>query len=96
MHTPGPWWVYPDEDGDVVANGGTQNGGLWKVCGTQNYGGPDDATCAANAKLIAAAPDMLKALQMVRDALNGAAGPDGNRIVLESSEVAYAIAKATT
>ena len=64
-HTPGPW-----RDGGPSAIGG------WPVVGTgrgriicyMRYAHPIDSTTAANAQLIAAAPDMLEALEMARDA----------------------------
>ena len=56
-HTPGPWWACPP-DGD---------GGNWEV--EDGYGHTatvygDDVPAAANARLIAAAPDMLAALKL--------------------------------
>jgi hypothetical protein len=60
-HTPGPWYV---------SNGVQQEGtqvyhGTMPVC-VMNYGGGDIDTARANARLIAAAPDILKALEFVQ------------------------------
>lgn len=67
-HTPGPWWV---EGGDPNAPSWA---GMWpnihadgyEVVGAQGLYGDYD-TDMANARLIAAAPDLLAALMMVLD-----------------------------
>lgn len=63
-HTPGPWTV--GEDGDVIW------GARWKGAITHVATVPfsKDPRVSADARLIAAAPDLLAALEMVRDADN--------------------------
>lgn len=58
-HTPGPWGIIIGEAGPVVFSG--ENGDLVSRMGS--FLGDDEAM--ANARLIAAAPDLLEALQMV-------------------------------
>ena len=67
-HTPGPWWV---EGGDPnAAQGADQWPNIhadgYEVVGAQGLYGDYD-TDMANARLIAAAPDLLAALMMVLD-----------------------------
>ena len=90
-HTPGPWIPEIDHSGNIGhrvtsdANGYPNDG--WIICGDML--GPD---AKANASLIAAAPDMLKALQLAHKRLCELNRDDeaGMRIVL-----ANAINKAT-
>lgn len=55
-HTPGPWQVHATDDSLVRSGRGN-------IAST--YEAPGDAWGAANARLIAAAPDMLAALQLI-------------------------------
>lgn len=63
-HTPGPW-VLNDEDRTIIITGGEDK----YVCDVQIHQVPramglhEEPTRMANAKLIAAAPELLKALQ---------------------------------
>jgi hypothetical protein len=67
QHTQGPWIVnvdprYPNEPCiDAVIDGM-----VWHIALCHNAAGPDDGSAEANARLIAAAPDLLASL---RDAL---------------------------
>lgn len=71
-HTPGPWTVLPEEaDKDYLRIRGTRLGGRYKVANVHHlrYEGVhavvrerDDAESMANARLIAAAPELLEAL----------------------------------
>lgn len=72
-HTPGPWFI--SEDGLVCApDREDYNGTPWEIarpleyCGTSH--GPDYDT-PANALLIAAAPELLEALQWAVDEFDG-------------------------
>lgn len=68
QHTPGPWRVDPDYTGDVQsADGATEIAISWTVkhsgCQHTNPANvPSDDVAIANARLIAAAPEMLAAL----------------------------------
>lgn len=67
QHTPGPWIVsldprYPSEPCiDAVIDGVA-----WHIALCHNASGPDDGSAEANARLIAAAPELLAT---VKDAL---------------------------
>ena len=66
-HTPGPWFAvgYQVEiESDTVADICTTNANLFGQGGLH-----DDARAMANARLIAAAPDMLEMLEVARDSL---------------------------
>lgn len=95
-HTPGPWHVLPEEvDKPYIRVRGTIPGSRYKVANveTPTYEGVharEAAETRANAALIAAAPDMLAALQAGLDQI--AAGPEGTRV---HSHMRRAIAKAT-
>ena len=73
QHTPGPWFI----DDDIVVNNGiavrSEDYGVAKVW---NYWAGEAATNKANARLISAAPDMLAALKLARDALGANAARD--------------------
>lgn len=58
-HTPGPWRVALD--GSVIKAGKSRS-----VAGTYGGNHKEDQEAFANARLIAAAPDMLEALEMAR------------------------------
>lgn len=88
-HTKGPWQILPEEaDKDYIRIRGTLLGGRYKVANvpTPTYEGVHpreiDET-RANAKLIAAAPELLEALERV---LRAERTPSG-RAVLEVADV---------
>ena len=94
-HTPGPWYVKRQEDLDPSGNGY-----VWAVKGkpesdkhyVQN---PAYANSEANARLIAAAPDLLAALQeWTSMAVNS--GLEGCDEILEQAEAAIAKAEGVT
>lgn len=63
-HTPGPWHVGVGQAGVIVYNAKG-----WAIANAVVYHGEHDREeCKANARLIAAAPDMLAALRMICDA----------------------------
>jgi len=62
-HTPGPWFVNQDEDGNYRSIGSAGWWGLAQVVVRFEGERNDDATGLANANLIAAAPDLLAALK---------------------------------
>ena len=92
QHTPGPWNIYTSNrpDGEYEIHTGTfdesehiasVSGGLGRI---DNNGDPFCFESAANARLIAAAPDMLEALQAAEDGVGDWRGM-----------ISYAITKAT-
>ena len=89
VHTPGPW--HTKRDGFSAVYVEARIGGGWvqevAACGPTEKGSEQQE---ANARLIAAAPELLEALQ---DCLGQiAAGPDGQRVYFAAKKV---IAKAT-
>ena len=83
-HTPGPWHVF--KDSSIYSKHADYT--LAEI-----VAGMTDEECDANARLIAAAPELLKALQAALDALRGSAGFD--EINNAKKQVKAAIAKAT-
>lgn len=71
MHTPGPWVTLPEEvDKPYIRIRGTRPGGRYKVANviTPVYEGVHEREAdetRANARLIAAAPELLEALRAV-------------------------------
>lgn len=93
-HTKGPWSVREYGDGDsLVVHAGED----WRICFMATAGSSPNAKqrIKANASLIAAAPDMLEALNLVKQ-LYAYTGPDadGFAAMVERSLDA-ALAKAT-
>lgn len=68
-HTPGPWEV--DEHDQIIVGGETTYGGRFVVCRMGNLENPQ---IAADARLIAAAPDLLKACEEML--YHASLGPD--------------------
>lgn len=64
-HTPGPWYIYEGNPNWIMAVD-PDDDTPWHVAKTEPNAGPGDAT-PANARLIAAAPDLLEACQAVAD-----------------------------
>jgi hypothetical protein len=63
-HTPGPWKVFNNREIGPISNDGDQSHGMMlPVAYIEQYDYPNDYE--ANARLIAAAPDLLKALQEI-------------------------------
>lgn len=65
-HTPGPWYV--DGDGHVTANADDEHGICRPIICERVMGFSGDE--AANARLIAAAPEMLEALRKAHSAIS--------------------------
>lgn len=99
-HTPAPWStrLASDGSGDIgIIAGGHCIAECFLDIRVHGEGAHDE--CSANARLIAAAPDMLTALQAIRNAVG--ALPEGLEGYLESLDepvamVRQAIARATT
>lgn len=92
-HTPGPWHADPTKSFYVFAHGS-----LAEQAGVENGPFVCNASTQANARLIAAAPDLLAALQNARNVLAGLACGDLRTVNADSPALAQAraaIAKAT-
>ena len=87
-HTPGPWEdVGPNEEGERCIFGGDDSG----VAVTIPVGNPDmnEARSIANARLIAAAPELLEAIKgVVRIADRNTVEFDAARAAIAKAEVA--------
>jgi glycine/D-amino acid oxidase-like deaminating enzyme len=79
-HTSGPWDVDPNDKFAVTAD----CDGL-QVCGTEYEDRADDEN-AANARLIAAAPELLDVCKVARGALIDRFNPDWSPYIRESVE----------
>lgn len=80
-HTPGPWEIEEDDYGDELWFGG-EGRGIITVNGWSNGGCKRDperwSNMQADARLIAAAPDLLKALRLVMSCAGEiSTAPDG-------------------
>ena len=67
-HTPGPWKAVYSEYGEEIWFGGNDGPGMWEIEGAEAYlpGDHDE-----QARLIAAAPDMLEALRAIATYMRG-------------------------
>lgn len=78
-HTPGPWVAYHQSDhhewqiGAGLPPDKADNDGHYELIVAETFGGlgRDDVQSDANARLIAAAPDLLEALKALRSACMG-------------------------
>lgn len=97
-HTPGPWASLPEEvDKPYIRIRGTRLGGRYKVANviTPVYDGVHEREAIetrANARLIAAAPELLEALELIANTDPVDAALDPQRAVRVAS---VAITKAT-
>ena len=68
QHTPGPWKGVYSEYGEEIWFGGNDGPGMWEIEGAEAYlpGDHDE-----QARLIAAAPDMLEALRAIATYMRG-------------------------
>ena len=95
-HAPGPWAFTPHgtSEGDIATVYGTSQG--WVSIHAPNWQNIGDKKVAdANVRLIAAAPDLLKALMQIRDIELEMYGPDWEEIKKAHEIARAAIAKAT-
>lgn len=93
-HTPGPWTLKPAEDGEfrepgngdaaVVGSNLVSPGIVWQ----------NDEEGRANARLIAAAPELLEALEAVQAELDSGAPNIARRMHALGVQISAAIAKA--
>ncbi len=64
-HTPGPWAIHQNEFCQWISN----ESGKAQLAKTLQPAGMADETAKANARLIASAPELLEALQLIVDGL---------------------------
>ncbi len=94
-HAPGPWAIIPQmsPEGDVATVYGTTEGWVSiHAPGWSNIG--DRKVAMANARLIAAAPDLLEALRELMSQVQGYQDCNGDKGFVLNDAIA-AIAKAT-
>ena len=102
--TPGPWFVDPDFCGDVQDGGGNEIGSTWHSGQSgvdMTIGGSivaDRAEQAANARLIASAPDLYEALFVAVAWIEGLETKGASHRMLDhlQDELRAALSKATT
>lgn len=70
QHTPGPWFI------DSFAQIGDEKSIIGRVYCGDIFPNDDLPECTANARLIAAAPELLEALEGLSDILNNHYGDD--------------------
>lgn len=73
-HTPGPWWADTGCRCENITIYGTETGDAVDVCDVVYRG--DEIQIEANARLIAAAPDLLAALELILTAEERGFGAD--------------------
>jgi hypothetical protein len=66
-HTPGPWRIDPASNYLIIAADEGDWEDFWSVAAVGGDCGPGKSRSDANAHLIAAAPDLLAALEAMRD-----------------------------
>ena len=88
--TPGPWVVISD-DGVYEVDADAGMSGCQPICRMGNV----FTAKAANARLIAAAPDLYEALCALRECIMETRGPDANNAV-RAADAALAKARGTT
>jgi hypothetical protein len=86
-YTPGPWRVFTTTDGSKLIGIGELNGGGITDCGFGVWRG-GDAEAIANARLIAAAPDLIEALQDILEYSGGAASALDDEYVMDRARAA--------
>ena len=97
-HTPGPWEVRTDPKNAYWFAGSTISNGHFRICDVQMIGPTQGEVGAANASLIAAAPELLEALKGLHDdvmdyiKLNGLGGEDNHWLVIARAVIAKATA----
>lgn len=87
-HTPGPWKLLhhtaPQHDGDRAVYGH----GNKLIC-DMNGGPNDDSETLANARLIAAAPELLKIARDYLDVIKACVGGEENKTVNEVKNIIF-------
>jgi hypothetical protein len=93
-HTPGPWHYYSNEDGKPICNiGNFAIAYMDAYTPDEDDGGEWERETDANGNLVAAAPEMLAALQAASDWIDAQIGVPRTDI---QATIQAAIAKATS
>ena len=85
QHTPGPWYIDGQNESAAIGYRAIVDNEGFTICNPSPMG-------QANARLIAAAPDLLAALEVVREYMNHAADQFSYEDIVQ---IRAAIAKAT-
>lgn len=95
-HTPGPWETSSNANGqwDICEQHGGDRIALVDLQDAQKDGGRSHITEESNARLIAAAPELLAALQLLTVAVHDAGKEGATPIADAETEARAAIAKA--
>lgn len=95
-HTPGPWNAEIYEHGEfaIEAHGQGHSGGTLVICSRNRHQGRP-TEFEANARLIAAAPELLSVLKMVQEAAIDMRGEDFNLTTEQWAVFRAVITKAT-
>lgn len=94
-HTPGPWKVFDSYDQDhriILWDGDEQS--HKPICNMGEIGDMNYAQDLANAKLIAAAPDMLAAITYAIAALAGSDGVEYGELIADADKARKCLQKA--
>jgi hypothetical protein len=98
QHTPGPWQNYNSSNGRIYKSWSVCNRDGSRIAKIEQMPGQSSEEEAANARLIASAPDLLEALQDAEFLLRKAgqlAGPMQDSFNRSAADARAAIAKAT-
>lgn len=90
-HTPGPWRIDPADPHHVIAADDGDWSDFWSVSTATDDCGPGMSRTIANARLIAAAPDLLAALD---DIVNGENWRSGRKFDPNSGDFDLSIQRA--
>lgn len=92
-HTRGPWTMHDERAGAFIVTAGDRETG-YPICARPSSIGEKESECLANARLIAAAPDLLEALESGRSLLHALATPDDRVTQVAMRQIDNAIAEA--
>lgn len=89
-HTPGPWFVSPDDPLLVLAPDGDRE--PWEVCRAEDFCG-ETSDEVANARLIASAPELLAEARELCAILDNYAGHDGETLVYDFEAIGEEVSR---
>jgi hypothetical protein len=96
-YTPGPWFAVVNGFGSncVGAFGFDTDDGTQLLANVREYGAIDFSTAKANARLIAASPDLLEALEEICREYDPSDGSANGQMMFDIARAAIAKAKGT-